>query len=389
MNLKLQHQMLTSVLSVIAWLSTTFLCASPVGNSLLPAAIKSFARDSFLCSSDTLSILFTGDLMQHKSQINAARRGTGNYDYRECFQYVSPELRDADLTVGNLEVTFGGKPYCGYPAFSAPDAYLKAIQYAGFDLLLFANNHCLDRGSRGTLRTLRLLDSLKIIHTGVFKHQEDRENRYPLLVERKGFRIVFLNYTYGTNGVRPSPPLIVNYIDKDLIRKDVVKARLMKPDAIIACMHWGIEYELMPRKQEKDLVKYLLDLGVDHVIGGHPHVVQPLEIIEDSLSPSRHLVAYSLGNFISNMSANYTDGGMVVRLVLKKVGRHTRIIDCGYSYVWTSRPEMNCKGQFYVYPSNVDENLMNMKEKKCKRNFIEGVRKIIEKYSIGIKEYFF
>ena len=377
------------MLSVMFLLPTTLLGASTIGNSFLPTTIKSYARDTLLCSSDTLTILFTGDLMQHQAQINAARKSKDVYDYRECFRYVAPELRSADLTVGNLEVTFGGKPYRGYPAFSAPDAYLQAIQQAGYDLLLFANNHCLDRGNRGALRTLRLLDSLKFVHTGVFRNLKERQDHYPLLVERKGFRIVFLNYTYDTNGLRPSPPLIVNYIDKDLIRRDVMKARLMQPDAIIACMHWGIEYELLPRKHEKELVKYLLDLGVDHVIGGHPHVVQPLEIVEDSITPSRHLVAYSLGNFLSNMSAKYTDGGMGVRLVLKKVGRHTRMVDCGYSYVWTSRPEVNRCGQFYVYPSNIDDKLLNMKEKKSQMGFLEEVRKVIDKYTVGVKEYFF
>lgn len=356
------------VLPIACWLSATFVSALP---------------------SDTLSMVFVGDLMQHQAQINAARRGGGSYDYSQCFAHVAPELRKADLAIGNLEVTLGGTPYRGYPAFSAPDEYLQAIRKAGFDVLLFANNHCLDRGGRGALRTLNLLDSMRIMHTGVFRDAEERLNRYPLLVERKGFRLVFLNYTYDTNGIRPTPPLQVNYIDREQIRKDVMKARMMKPDVIIACMHWGIEYQLLPRKAEKELARYLLELGVDHVIGGHPHVVQPLEVVSDSITPSRHLVAYSLGNFISNMSAKHTDGGMVVRMVLKKVVGHTRMVDCGYSYVWTSRPDLNQKGQFMIYPAGVNRNVMNMNEKTRMDRSIESIRQIIAKYTRGIKEYFF
>ena len=353
---------------IACWLSATFVYALPA---------------------DTLSLVFVGDLMQHQAQINAARIDKDHYDYADCFAYVAPLLRKADLAIGNLEVTLGGKPYRGYPSFSAPDDYLRAIRHAGFDVLLFANNHCLDRGNRGAKRTLHLLDSLRMVHTGVFRDSVERLHHYPLLVERKGFRIVFLNYTYDTNGLKPTPPLWVNYIDRDQIKNDVLKARLMKPDAIMACMHWGIEYKVLPRKQERQLADYLLQLGVDHVIGGHPHVAQPFEVLEDSITPSRHVVAYSLGNFISNMSASYTDGGMMLRLVLKKVAGHTRLIDCGYSYVWTSKPNYNKKGKFILYPSGVDANLLNMNEKEKMDQYLRKTRDVINVHTKGIKECFF
>ena len=370
-------------------LSVVFMYASSDKGSLFPHRGRFYACNSLSVSSDTLTLVFVGDLMQHQAQITAAHKGQDTYSYEECFKYVAPELRKADLAIGNLEVTLGGKPYRGYPSFSAPDSFLKALQSVGFDVLLFANNHCLDRGNRGAVRTLNKMDSLKMIHTGVFRNPEEHLNTYPLLVERKGIRIAFLNYTYDTNGLRPASPLVVNYIDKEQIRKDVVKARLMRPDVIIACMHWGIEYELLPRRGERELAKFLLGLGVDHVIGSHPHVVQPVEVLEDESSPSSHLVAYSLGNFISNMSAKHTDGGMMLRMVLKKVQNRTRMVDCGYSYVWMSRPSFNQKGQFYVYPSVVDDNRLNINEKERKDVYLRGARPVVERYSKGIKEYFF
>lgn len=389
MDLKSNFIIKSLLLPMACWLSATLVMAVPFIADSFPVKERTSSKGSLPITSDTLTLVFVGDLMQHQSQINAARKGKDVYEYRDCFKYVAPELRKADLAIGNLEVTLGGKPYRGYPAFSAPDAFLKAIQYAGFDVLLFANNHCLDRGSPGARRTLHLMDSLKMVHTGVFRDFTERVRHYPLLVERKGFRVVFLNYTYGTNGLKPTPPLVVNYIDKEQIRKDVMKARLMQPDVIIACMHWGIEYELLPRKEVKRMADFLLGLGVDHVIGGHPHVVQPLEVVEDSVSPSRHLVAYSLGNFISNMSARHTDGGMVVKMVLKKVDSHTRLIDSGYSYVWTSRPEINKKGQFYVFPSSIETKILNFSEKDKMNRYLEGARKVVDAYSKGIKEYFF
>ena len=173
--------------------------------------------------------------MQHGEQIKAARTPSG-YNYTNCFKHVKEEISRADIAIGNLEVTLGGKPYAGYPSFSAPDEYLHAIQEAGFDVLLTANNHCLDRQRKGLERTLLMLDSLQIPSVGTYRHAEERQKRYPLLIEKNGFRIALLAYTYDTNGLRPQAPNIVNYIDKEQIKADILKARQMKPDAIIACI---------------------------------------------------------------------------------------------------------------------------------------------------------
>ena len=146
-----------------------------------------------LSAQDQISLLFVGDLMQHQAQIDAARQGDG-YNYNDCFRHVKKEISEADMAIGNLEVTLGGKPYRGYPAFSAPDEYLNAIKEAGFDVLLTANNHCLDKGKLGLERTILMLDSLKIHHAGTYRNPEERHKSYPLLIEKNGFRIVLLKY---------------------------------------------------------------------------------------------------------------------------------------------------------------------------------------------------
>lgn len=151
--------------------------------------------DSIFCPKDSiitsrLTLLFAGDLMQHQAQINAARTSTG-YDYSDCFKFVKEEINRADIAIANLEVTLGGKPYRGYPAFSAPDEYLFAIRDAGFDVLITANNHCLDKGKKGLERTLLMLDSLQIPHAGTYVNTESREQQYPLLLEKTAFALPF------------------------------------------------------------------------------------------------------------------------------------------------------------------------------------------------------
>ena len=249
-----------------------------------------------LSAQDQISLLFVGDLMQHQAQIDAARQGDG-YNYDDCFRHVKKEISKADMTIGNLEVTLGGKPYRGYPVFSAPDEYLYAIKEAGFDVLLTANNHCLDKRKIGLERTILMLDSLKISHAGTYRNPEERHKNYPLLVEKNGFRVILLNYTYGTNGFKTDAPNVVNYINREQIKKDIQDARRKLPDVIIACMHWGVEYRSFPERSERELAGWLIEQGVDHVIGSHPHVLQPMEIVKDSRTSARHLVAFLLYNY--------------------------------------------------------------------------------------------
>ena len=350
--------------------------------------IIAFIYSVTLFAQERITLLFVGDLMQHDAQIKAANTTTG-YDYTDCFKHVKEEISQADIAVANLEVTLGGKPYRGYPSFSAPDEFLYAVKDAGFDVLLTGNNHCLDRGSRGLERTILMLDSLDFAYAGTYVNEEERRERYPLLVEKNGFRIVFLNYTYGTNGLEPVSPRIVNYMDKEQMKEDIALARRMRPDAIIACMHWGIEYRLLPRKAEKDLADWLLAQGVDHVIGSHPHVLQPMEVKRDAHTPAKHLVVYSLGNFISNMSKENTDGGAMVRLELVKYSDIVQMRSCDYSLVWTSRPFLSGKKNYEVYPAGFVNKPIDNKEFMLMNRFLKNSRMLFEENNKGIKEYIF
>lgn len=347
-------------------------------------------RDSVICTTDStatqhITLLFAGDLMQHQAQITAAQQADGTYDYSPCFEPIKEEIERADIAIGNLEVTLGGKPYTGYPAFSAPDAYLTAIQAAGFDVLLTANNHCLDRRRKGLERTIRQLDSLQIPHVGTYSDKEQRAKRYPLLLEKNGFRIALLNYTYGTNGIPLTAPNVVNYIDKAVIAEDIKAAQALQPDAIIACMHWGIEYQSLPSREQQTLADWLLQEGVTHVIGAHPHVVQPMELRTDSVTGRRHVVVYSLGNFFSNMSARKTDGGALLTLELTKDST-TRVSRCEYQLVWTARPALSRNKNFILYPIHAVPDSLPETALNRLKIFIKDTRTLFSKHNRGIEE---
>src|SRR5512133_254620 len=183
--------------------------------------------DSAFSDTSRLQLVFTGDIMGHDEQITGAwNADSSRYDYEPTFRYLKPYLEQADIAIGNLEVTLAGPPYKGYPQFSSPDALATAARDAGFDVFIQANNHALDRGAKGFRRTLRVLDSLKIVHTGTFLDSTDRAMNYPLILEKNGVRIALLNYTYGTNGLVIEKPSIIKRIDTAIIRLDLQKAHL-------------------------------------------------------------------------------------------------------------------------------------------------------------------
>lgn len=379
----------------------SFTSTSPADT--LPAPLSVSPADTLPAVSllsDTLRLLFVGDLMQHQGQIDAARTARG-YDYSACFAYVKEVISQADFAVANLEVTLGGKPYRGYPAFSAPDEYLTAIHDAGFNVLLTANNHCLDRGRKGLERTLRLIDSLHIPAAGTYTDIEDRRTRYPLLLEKKGFRIALLNYTYGTNGIPVPSPAVVNLIDTTVIAQDIEKARQLHPDVLLACMHWGVEYQSLPGKEQQKLAQWLFAKGVDHIIGAHPHVVQPIEVHTDSLTRQKRLVAYSLGNFISNMSARRTDGGLMLQMEFVKNGaekekksreeekRGAQLKKCEYYLVWTDRPIHSKKKNHQILPINFPADSLTVNSRNLLNLFTKDTRKLLDKENKGIEEQFF
>lgn len=334
-----------------------------------------------------LNLLIAGDLMQHGPQIKAALQPDGSYNYDECFARVKPEIEKCDVAIANFEVTLGGKPYSGYPRFSAPDDYLQAVKDAGFDILLTANNHCLDTRRQGLERTIMMMDSLRIPHLGTYVDREEHDRHYPFLLERNGMRVVLLNFTYDTNGIAIEQPNVVNLMDTTEIALDLLKAKALEPDVIIALPHWGIEYQQLPSKEQQAMADWLLSHGVDHVVGGHPHVVQPVELRNDG----RNLVAWSLGNVISNQYMPNTYGGCMVRLQLTKRGDVTTLSHSDYLLYWVSRPhDNNHQHQYRILSVDEPDSVLTPRERKQRDTIRQSMRSLMEKHSKGgIREYAF
>ncbi len=303
--------------------------------------------------SPSAELLFAGDAMMHEGQISAAYTPGGGYNFSGYFDSVKQYVESADFAVVNFEASLGGKPYKGYPCFSAPDEFPEALTSAGFDFFLLANNHILDRRDKGLHRTISRLDSLQIPYAGVWHNRTARDSLAPRIVDVNGFNIAVLNFTYGTNGIPVQADAVVDYIDYERIAADVSSARKNGAELIALCIHWGDEYKLLPNAEQKKLANRFVDLGIDMIIGGHPHVVQPMEM-RTAPDGKPVLVVYSLGNFVSNMKTADTRGGAMVRVRLERDSAgQAHVASAAYSLVFT---EPAAAGQNYrLMPAHLSE----------------------------------
>lgn len=330
---------------------------------------------SLLESNFSIDMTFVGDAMQHGPQIKAAYRADGTYDYSQCFKYVESDIRDADYAVVNLECPLGGKPYTGYPAFSAPDEYAAELKRVGFDLFTTANNHCLDRHDRGLMRTLNVLDSLGVAHVGTYRDMADRGRALPKVVDVKGVKIGFLSYTYGTNGIPVQRDAVVDLIDRKQIARDIKAARRAGAQLMCVCMHWGIEYVLKPVAEQRVLADFLVSQGVDLIIGNHPHVVEPWEIRYSPEHGKKVLVVYSLGNFISNQTTIDSRGGAMVKVRIDISGERPEVRDAECKLFFVQKPRGG--GENYVLIPEGREDLLRADSKGEYATFMSRTRKTL------------
>jgi poly-gamma-glutamate synthesis protein (capsule biosynthesis protein) len=311
--------------------------------------------------------MFVGDIMVHARQIEGARYAD-LYDFKPCFQYIREELDSSDFVIGNLECTLSGPPYSGYPNFRAPDELAQALKETGFNCLLTANNHVFDGGKSGLRRTLRVLDTLQIAHTGTFEDSLQRKSQVPLVLESNNIRTALLNYTYGMNYFPRNDSAVVNRILKDQIAEDVAKARSLGVDEIVMYFHWGREYQAIPEKSQTELVAFCRSLGVKIILGCHPHVLQNIEAVRDSSGSIAGLAAYSLGNFISDYVTPERTGGAILKIVLEKDGTAPKIAEAGYILTWVVRIPEGSRQRYYVVAADRLESFENLKPPADQRN---------------------
>ncbi len=329
---------------------------------------------------DEAELVFVGDAMQHVAQRDAARTGRDTYDFSKCFEAITPIVSEADYAVVNLETPVGPGPYSGYPCFNASPSYVDALSGAGFDLFLTANNHTLDRNARGLRATISELDSRGLDHVGTYINDSARTASLPLIRNIKGIKFGFLNYTYGTNGINPNQGVVVDYIDREKMRQDVINTRAAGAEMIVVCIHWGDEYFLLPNNTQRQLADYLESLGVDMIIGGHPHVIQPMEFRTNRHFPGKNvLLVYSLGNFISDMKRPDTRGGAMLRTVVRRLDNGTPcIVEAQYRLLFTV-PGNSPQNNFHVIEADDTED-------PRAREFARRARQIFDQHNIAVEE---
>jgi poly-gamma-glutamate synthesis protein (capsule biosynthesis protein) len=317
-------------------------------------------------------------------QVNAARCEDGTYDYSATTNYIAPLFRNADIAIINLETTISATGhYSGYPCFASPIAVVDALVDMGVDISLLANNHCCDRLSRGIESTIAELDTRNIAHTGVFRDSADYATNNILRFQVEDIRFALVNYTYGTNGITVPKDRIVNLIDTTAIKQTLRTIPRDSVDCVIACMHWGDEYVSLPPQHIKELSDWLIEQGVDHIIGNHPHVVQPIEIRESKTTPDRNVVAYSTGNLVSNMSLRRTDGGIMIAMKLLKILNYTRPFNVRYLLTWIAPKSDDGKRDFTIYPAATTGTSGWDHAEQKRQQFINDSRSLFNKYNKG------
>ncbi|MFG6119676.1 CapA family protein [Thalassobacillus sp. B23F22_16] len=246
-----------------------------------------------------ITLAAIGDILIHAPVYRDAQTADG-YDFTPMFENTAPYLEEATIAIANQETMIGGADFglSGYPAFNSPTEVGDALKESGIDVVSIANNHTLDRGEQAINNSLSHWESIDMIYTGAYKSQKDQKKLRVIQTE-EGIDVAFLSYTYGTNGI-PLPSgknYLVNLIDEQKIKSDITRAN-KQADAVVVSVHFGSEYERMPNRDQKELAQVMADAGAHVILGHHPHVLQPIEMLEGKKGNDT-LVIYSLGNFIS------------------------------------------------------------------------------------------
>lgn len=328
----------------------------------------------------TASIGTAGDVLMHTPLITAALFD-GEYNFDNIFTYASDYFESYDYMVANLEVSLGGpdKPYQGYPTFNCPDEIADAVKKAGIDMLLTANNHSYDMGHDGFMRTQQVLEEKGIDHMGT-RSSEDA----PIyqVKDINGIKVGMVCYTYDTtsetSGRLSLNGIVLKEADRELVNSfdyanldpfyeefEGVLADMKADGAetVIAFIHWGYEYHLNPIKYQKNMAQKLCDMGVDVIVGGHPHVLEPFETLTSENGNTTYCL-YSTGNLISNQrreslssvaNENYTEDGIIFGITFQKWSDGTvEVCKLDAMPTWVARENRDGRRRYTIVPLDLD-----------------------------------
>lgn len=276
-----------------------------------------------------LEVLVVGDVLLHDTVQDTGLMPDGTRDYAHLFAQVADDIAAADVAVASQESPLGGASLglSGYPAFNGPQEVGDAEVAAGFDVITHANNHALDRGMDGIAAELAYWRSAhpEVLVTGIADTQEASD--VPPVIERGGHVVAVLSYATMTNGIPLPEPWAVRMMDEETIAADVAAAREAGAEFVVACPHWGEEYVTAPDDNQRHWAQVLADAGVDVIVGGHPHVLQPFEVL--AASDGRSVpVFWSLGNFTSNQNDMETMVGGMARVRASLADGGASVTEC-------------------------------------------------------------
>ncbi|MBA4494450.1 CapA family protein [Paenactinomyces guangxiensis] len=304
----------------------------------------------------TVRVAAFGDIMLHSPQIRAGIQADGSYDFRSFFKEVKPYIQSADIAIGNLETTLAGrsKPFSGYPQFNSPDELVHALKDAGVDVVSTANNHAMDTGEKGVIRTYRTVNKSGIQTTGTAPTHEEKK---AAILKKNGITIAFLAYTQSTNGL-PVPkdkPYLINRINTTQIAQDVKETKKQGTDFVCVSLHFGNEYQRHPNDYQLKIARQVLEDGADVILGSHPHVLQPMEKV--TINGKEKFIIYSMGNFISNQQDPYTDEGVILYFDLEKdpAKKQTSLKNVSFLPTYVHKYYQNGKRQYVVIPTETKQ----------------------------------
>ncbi|NLO36630.1 MAG: CapA family protein [Clostridiaceae bacterium] len=325
----------------------------------------------------SISLVAVGDVILHQSVIDGglvASKPEPVYDYTPAFQYIRPIISGADLALANYEGTLAGPPYGGYPFFCAPDAIADALLDTGFDVAWTANNHTIDKGLQGVIRTASVFRDTGLTVVGT---RPDETSRSDCVLDVSGFKIGLLAYTYETigtptrkalNGI-PMPagadPLIDSFnpdrpeaFERDLAALLERAAALRREGAELICLslHWGQEYQTRSSRSQRDLAQRLADEGIELIIGHHPHVLQEIDVLQSADGIGQTLVFYSISNILHNMeytthnTKGYAQDAIVARIRLERTDGRVSVAAAEYVPTYVSRVAKGSGLQHLIVP---------------------------------------
>ncbi len=330
----------------------------------------------------TATILATGDLLMHKKVIDSGKQEDGSYDYTSIFRYIAPYVQSADYAIANLETTLCGTDkgyaYSGNPKFNCPDALVDSAKEAGFDMLLTANNHSLDTGIVGYKRTLEVVREKGLETLGTYLTSDEQKWT---AIEVNGIKLGLLCYTYSDGYTNGNPVLnynempetgILNYFTYDKLPEfyqelqgHLTEMKAAGVEATVLFIHWGTEYALGADSNQTAMAQAICDLGIDAIVGGHPHVVEPMDLLTSTTDPEhKTVVLYSLGNAVSNQrkeemqtrNTGETEDGMLYTLTFGKYQDGTVKLDAAEVLpTWVNMNSNTGKTEYNILPLDASQ----------------------------------